>query len=91
MGVRCDVGGDFVKKSPHQARVVGGGRKLLSETLKELMYEEFVIKRTKKEKEMRSWLASMVITLVEVAGFANKLADGFIAKHDVYGAKFRDK
>ncbi|KAG3194058.1 hypothetical protein PC128_g9692 [Phytophthora cactorum] len=35
----------------------------LSETLEELLYEEFVTKRTKKEKVTRSWLASMVLTL----------------------------
>ncbi|KAG3070656.1 hypothetical protein PC121_g9440 [Phytophthora cactorum] len=45
------------------ARVAGGGHKPLSETLEELLYEEFVTKRTKKEKVTRSWLASMVLTL----------------------------
>ncbi|KAG1686396.1 hypothetical protein DVH05_006700 [Phytophthora capsici] len=46
---------------PHQARV--GGRKPLSETLEELLYEEFVTKRTKKEKVTRSWLADMALVL----------------------------
>ncbi|KAG4059472.1 hypothetical protein PC123_g5621 [Phytophthora cactorum] len=48
--------------APHQARVAGGGRKPLSETLEELLYEEFVTKSTKKEKVTRSWLASMALT-----------------------------
>ena len=49
--------------APHQARVAGGGRKPLSETLEELLYEEFVTKRTKKEKVTRSWLANMALVL----------------------------
>ena len=35
----------------------------MSETLEELLYEEFVTKRTKKEKVTRSWLANMALVL----------------------------
>ncbi|KAG6961415.1 hypothetical protein JG688_00009101 [Phytophthora aleatoria] len=40
--------------APYQARVAGGGRKPLSETLEDMLYKVFVTKRTKKEKVTHS-------------------------------------
>ncbi len=47
----------------HQLRLAGGGRKPLSETLEEQLYDEFVNKRIRKEKVNRQWLADMALLI----------------------------
>ncbi|CEG44436.1 hypothetical protein PPTG_14443 [Plasmopara halstedii] len=44
---------------PHQLRFPGGGRKPVSSTMEDLLYDEIINKRLKKEKVTKTWISDM--------------------------------
>ncbi|KAG2790813.1 hypothetical protein PC129_g17254 [Phytophthora cactorum] len=55
---------DKIKDTPsHQLRFAGGGRKKTSESLEEMLYDEFMNKRLKNEKVTRTWLSNTALAI----------------------------